>query len=185
MKKTFVVIAATIGTLLLLPGAASAQGGDCPPGSTNPEYCPTVPPARDDALSGARGAVDVLGRRGSLTRLCNGEAATITATPDSPGVYTITLTIVVNGQTIVVAKGTKTVTKAGRTRIQLRPTKAGKKYLCGRNAVRGIVKSKFKPRGKKAFTVRRVVRLRGEVKPRTNQGPFLPGPCPAVDGRGC
>ena len=161
MRKSIVTLVASIACLWALPGVATAQLPTCPPGTTNPGYCEPSPSVKDivkTAASAHANAQDALADEGSIDNLVAGSGVSVNAQARATGKHTIKLTVKLGRKTIVIATGSKAVRKAGKTKIVLSSTKAGRKYLRGRESARLRITTTFDPK------VGRTVRLKGNTK---------------------
>lgn len=156
MRRSIVALVASIACIWALPGAATAQLPTCPPGTSNPGYCEPPPSVQDitqTAASAHANAQDAIAVNGSIERLVAGSGVPVSARARTAGKHTITLSVKLGRKMVVLARGSKAVRKAGKTKIVLAATKAGKKYLRGRKSARVKITTVFNPKVGKTVTL--------------------------------
>jgi hypothetical protein len=135
MKKSPTTLAVLLLALSAVPANASAAAVRRPGQRAQVASLYRIPPAPPTTPAAAAhvSASDVAGELSNLTpsAMIGKGGATLHAAASGPGAFTIVVSSVIDGRTVVIGSGHRIVTAAGTTSVELMLTRAGKVALAG------------------------------------------------------
>ena len=148
------------------------QPESSPPGTAQPaDPAPLVSSALTPLAPWVGATADRVGtlvRRQGLRGLANGFSHMLS--PDRPGVATEEVLAPGARGLVVVARGVKRFRAPGRSRIYVRPTRAARPILLGKNALKLVVRITFQPTGSGGPTRRSATVPTGSTSGRARTG---------------